>query len=225
MGRSRRSTPRTGKPATGGRTAACRARSRLQRDGDTLVNTGVVAWPDEDSAWVTVRRMQPKVHRWASGDSAHRFGDLFNLVYDPAFLIHAWERVRGNDGARTAGIDGHTVAQIETRVGVHAFLGQVRDLLKSGEYRPSPVRRVKIPKGRREATQLGDPHRGRPGGPGRLQGGAGTGLRGGLPTVLVRVSPEPARPGRDRRDSPLHLPAGQLSLCVGGRHRRVFRRD
>ena len=73
------------------------------------------------------------------------------------FLIHAWERVRSNDGARTAGIDGHTVAQIETRVGVHAFLGQVRDLLKSGEYRPSPVRRVKIPKGGGKLRSLGIP--------------------------------------------------------------------
>ena len=115
-------------------------------DGDTPVNTGVAAWPDEDSAWLAVRRMQTKLHRWASADSTRRFGDLFNLVYDPAFLIHAWERVRSNDGARTAGVDGLTVAQIETRVGVHAFLGQVRCLLKSGEYRPSPVRRVKIPK-------------------------------------------------------------------------------
>jgi hypothetical protein len=25
-------------------------------------------------------------------------------VYDPAFLIHAWERVRSNDGARTNGL-------------------------------------------------------------------------------------------------------------------------
>jgi RNA-directed DNA polymerase len=121
------------------------------------VNTGVVAWPDEDSAWATVRRMQLKLHRWASEDSAHRFGDLFNLVYDPAFLIHAWERVRSNDGARTAGIDGHTVAQIEARVGVDAFLSRVRDLLKSGEYRPSPVRRVKIPKGGGKLRSLGIP--------------------------------------------------------------------
>ena len=121
------------------------------------MNTGVVAWPDEDSAWSTVRRMQLKLHRWASEDSARRFGDLFNLVYEPAFLIHAWERVRSNDGARTAGVDGLTVAQIETRVGVHAFLGQVRDLLKSGEYRPSPVRRVKIPKGGGKLRSLGIP--------------------------------------------------------------------
>ena len=194
-------------------------------DEDTLVNTGVVAWPDVDSACVAVRRMQIKLHRWASEDSARRFGDLFNLVYDPAFLVHAWERVSSNDGARTAGVDGVTVAQIETRVGVEAFLGQVRDLLKSGEYRPVPGAAGEDPQGRREAAQPGDPHRDRPGGPGRLQGGAGTHLRGGLPAVLVRVPPEPARAGRDRRDPPLHLPADQLPLGAGGRHRRVFRRD
>jgi RNA-directed DNA polymerase len=36
--------------------------------------------------------MQLKLHRWASDDATRRFGDLFNLVYDPAFLVHAWER-------------------------------------------------------------------------------------------------------------------------------------
>ena len=140
-----------------GKGGSVSVKEQTARDGDTLVNTGVAAWPDVDSAWATVRRMQLKLHRWASEDSARRFGDLFNLVYDPAFLIHAWERVRSNDGARTAGVDGLTVAQIETRVGVHAFLGQVRCLLKSGEYRPSPVRRVKIPKGGGKLRSLGIP--------------------------------------------------------------------
>ena len=126
-------------------------------DGATPVNTGVVAWPSVDAAGVMVRRMQAKLHRWASEDSARRFGDLFNLVYDPAFLVNAWERVAGNDGARTAGVDGVTVAQVETRVGIGVFLGQIRDLLKSGEYRPSPVRQVKIPKGGGKLRTLGIP--------------------------------------------------------------------
>lgn len=125
--------------------------------GDTSVNTGVVNWPDNDSAWLAVRRMQVKLHRWASVDVARRFGDLYNLVYDPAVLVHAFERVAGNVGARTAGVDGVTVAQIETRVGVHVFLGQVRDSLKSGEYRPSPVRQVRIPKGGGKLRSLGIP--------------------------------------------------------------------
>ena len=126
-------------------------------DGDTSVNTDVVAWPETDTAWWAVRRMQLKLHRWASEDAARRFGDLFNLVYDPAFLVHAWERVAGNVGARAAGVDGVTVAQIETRVGVGVFLGQVRDSLRCGEYRPSPVRQVRIPKSGGKLRRLGIP--------------------------------------------------------------------
>jgi len=111
------------------------------------VNTGAVAWPDPCSAEVAVRRMQTKLHRWAGEDPSRRFGDLLNLVYDPAFLVHAWERVSTNKGAQTAGIDKATAAKIETWVGVEDFLGQIRDLLKSGEFRPVEVRQVMIPKG------------------------------------------------------------------------------
>ncbi len=49
---------------------------------EALVNTGAVAWPDDFTASVMVRRMQAKLHRWAGGDPSRRFGDLFNLVYD-----------------------------------------------------------------------------------------------------------------------------------------------
>jgi len=68
---------------------------------DAPVNTGAVAWPDDFTASVVVRRMQAKLHRWAAGDPGRCFGDLFNLVYDPAFLVHAWERVSTNKGAQT----------------------------------------------------------------------------------------------------------------------------
>ena len=68
---------------------------------DAPVNTGAVTWPSADSAYFAVREMQIKLHRWAGEDSSRRFGDLFNLVYDPAFLVHAWERVSTNKGART----------------------------------------------------------------------------------------------------------------------------
>jgi RNA-directed DNA polymerase len=114
---------------------------------DAPVNTGAVAWPDDFTAGVMVRRMQAKLHRWATDDPGRCFGDLFNLVYDPAFLVHAWERVSTSKGAQTAGIDRATAARIETQVGVGAFLGQIRDLLKSGEFRPVEVRQVMIPKG------------------------------------------------------------------------------
>jgi Reverse transcriptase (RNA-dependent DNA polymerase) len=50
---------------------------------EALVNTGAMAWPDDFTASVMVRRMQAKLHRWAGEDPSRRFGDLFNLVYDP----------------------------------------------------------------------------------------------------------------------------------------------
>lgn len=121
------------------------------------VNTGAVEWPHPDSAYFTVREMQIKLHRWAGEDPSRRFGDLFNLVYDPAFLTHAWERVSTNAGARTSGIDKATVAGIETRVGVEEFLGQIRDALKSGEFEPVEVRRVLIPKASGKLRKLGIP--------------------------------------------------------------------
>ena len=124
---------------------------------DAPVNTGAVAWPDPFTASVMVREMQAKLHRWAGEDPSRRFGDLFNLVYDPAFLVHAWERVSTNKGARTPGVDKATVAMIETWVGVEAFLGQIRDLLKSGEFRPAEVRQVMIPKASGKLRKLGIP--------------------------------------------------------------------
>src|SRR6266700_4730578 len=113
-----------------------------------LVNTGAVCWPDSVLAGVAVRSMQIKLHRWAGEDPSRRFGDLHNLVYDPAFLMAAWERVSTNRGAKTPGIDRATAAQIETWIGVEAFLSQIRDSLKSGEFRPVEVRQVMIPKGK-----------------------------------------------------------------------------
>jgi RNA-directed DNA polymerase len=121
---------------------------------DASVNIGAVQWPDVDAAFWTVRRMQLKLHRWASEDHTRRFGDLFNLVYDPAFLVHAWERVSSNVGARTAGVDRVTVAQIIARGGVEVFLGQIRDSLKAGEFAPVQVRRVSIPKAGGKFRQL-----------------------------------------------------------------------
>lgn len=121
------------------------------------VNTGAVRWPGPDSAYFAVREMQIKLHRWAGDDNSRRFGDLFNLVYDPAFLVHAWERVASNTGARTPGTDGATVALIETWIGVEAFLEHIRDSLKSGVFEAVDVRQVMIPKASGKLRALGIP--------------------------------------------------------------------
>ncbi len=122
-------------------------------------NPGATSWPDPQSASEVVRRMQAKLHRWAGADRSRRFGDLFNLVYDPAFLVCAWQRVAANAGARTPGVDRATVARIRTQLGVEAFLQHVRDLLKQGEFQPVEVRQVLIPKasGSGKLRKLGIP--------------------------------------------------------------------
>ena len=95
------------------------------------VNTGAAGWPTLSAAHQAVRRIQDKLHCWAVADRGRRFDDLYNLVCDPAMLRMAWERVAGNKGSRTAGVDRATVSWIESQVGVEAFLCEVRAQLKA----------------------------------------------------------------------------------------------
>src|SRR6478736_6253149 len=105
-----------------------------------------------------VRGIQAKLHRWAGDDPHRRFDDLFNLVADPAFLMVAWARVRGNKGARSAGVDGQTAYYVETERGTEAFLAGVREALRSRTFAPLPVRERMIPKpGTRKRRRLGIP--------------------------------------------------------------------
>jgi RNA-directed DNA polymerase len=106
-----------------------------------------------------VLEMQTKLHRWAAADPGRRFDDLFNFVHDPATLIVAFDRVASNQGARTAGVDDLTVADVEAEIGVPGFLETLRADLKSGNFRPLPVRERKIPKpgGSGKVRSLGIP--------------------------------------------------------------------
>ena len=97
---------------------------------------------------------QTKLHRWAERDEQRRFGDLFNLVCDPATLLVAWERVKRNRGSRTAGVDGQTRARVE-QLGVESVLAELRQELKDGTYRPLPARERLIPKRSGKLRSLG----------------------------------------------------------------------
>jgi len=113
-----------------------------------------------------VSEMQTKLHRWAMADPGRRFDDLFNLVHDPATLATAFDRVAGNTGARSPGVDGLTVADVEEDdPGVTGFLDDLRAALKDGSFRPLPVRQRSIPK---------------PGGSGKVRSL-------GIPTITDRV--------------------------------------
>lgn len=101
-------------------------------------------WPDLDEAELRVLAMQRKLHHWAKTDPGRRFDDLHNLVYDPFFLVVAWERVRGNKGARTAGVDG--IAPRSVGFGAGELLSRLRAQLKAGQFVPQRVREKTIPK-------------------------------------------------------------------------------
>jgi RNA-directed DNA polymerase len=120
------------------------------------VNAGA-SWPSPEQAAARVLGIQTKLHRWATDDPDRRFDDLFNLVTDPATLQVAWMRVRGNRGARTAGVDGSTAHYIEAVRGVEAFLAELRADLKTREFVPLPVRERMIPKTGGKLRRLGIP--------------------------------------------------------------------
>src|SRR6266536_5631143 len=99
--------------------------------------------------------IQTKLHRWAREEPRRVFDDLFNLVADPAFLWVAWERVRSNKGAKTAGVDGQTAASIIARIGVEEFLDGLRTSLRQRSFQPLPAKERMIPKPGGKLRRLG----------------------------------------------------------------------
>ena len=114
-------------------------------------------WPTAAEALARVLAIQTKLHQWAVDDRNRRFDDLYNLVCDPAFLLLGWQRVRGNRGARTAGVDGQTAYYIRAERGEEAFLTELRAALKARTFRPLAVRERLIPKPGGKLRRLGIP--------------------------------------------------------------------
>jgi RNA-directed DNA polymerase len=120
------------------------------------VNTAA-PWPDAEQASLRVLGIQTKLHQWAVDDPTRRFDDLYNLVCDPAVLVEAWRRVKGNRGARSAGVDGQTAAYISSVRGEEDFLADLRADLKARTFTPLPVRERMIPKSGGKLRRLGIP--------------------------------------------------------------------
>ena len=79
--------------------------------------------------------------------------DLLTQALARQNMQRAWKRVKANKGA--AGVDGMDIAQ----TGQHLTTAWpvIRDQLMAGSYRPSPVRRVGIPKSDGSERELGIP--------------------------------------------------------------------
>ncbi len=116
------------------------------------MNTGA-SWPSLKEAEPRVLAMQTKLHQWAVSDPDRRFDDLYNLAYDPAFLVVAWNRVRSNKGGRAVGVDGIAPRSIEPGGG--EFLEGIREDLKTRRYTPTRVREKTIPKASGKLRRLG----------------------------------------------------------------------
>ena len=78
---------------------------------------------------------------------------MVDKVIRPTTLATAWRKVAGNKGA--AGVDGQSVERFAA--GAELYLSELHENLKSGSYRPSPVKRVDIPKGPGQTRPLGIP--------------------------------------------------------------------
>src|SRR5438874_1923947 len=153
MGRRPRSSPSVREVRTWRRGPASR-QWKGWNAGSSLVNTDELAL-EMYRAERRVLEIQTKLHRWSGDDPHRRFDDLYNLVCDPSFLLVAWDRVRNNRGARTAGVDGETARYIESERGLEGFLTDLRADLKARTFQPLPVRRRAIPKAGGKVRYLG----------------------------------------------------------------------
>jgi group II intron reverse transcriptase/maturase len=83
------------------------------------------------------------LYRSAKQDPERRFHALFDKVARSDVMSRAWSDVWANKGA--PGVDGVGIEDVEA-AGVQEFLEELAAQLRSGRYRPAPLRRVHIPK-------------------------------------------------------------------------------
>ena len=101
-------------------------------------------WTERMLAALVTASKQGKQSKWFS---------LIDKVWRDSTLQAAWKQVRSRRGA--AGIDGISIERFEANA--PKYLGELAEQLKTGRYRPQPVRRAEIPKPDGTSRPLGIP--------------------------------------------------------------------
>ena len=86
-----------------------------------------------------IRTLQRALYVKAKQEPTRRFHCLYDKVWREDILAHAYACCRANGGA--PGVDGETFDRIDAQ-GVEQWLGTLREEVRTGRYRPQPVRRV-----------------------------------------------------------------------------------
>ena len=101
-----------------------------------------------------VEKLQAALHVKAKSSPNYRFYALYDKLYRPDVLAFAHRCCQINGGA--AGVDDMTFEDIEA-YGAKRWLDELAEELRRETYRPSPVRRVWIPKSDGKQRPLGIP--------------------------------------------------------------------
>ena len=91
----------------------------------------------------------------AKHNPQHQFDHLYRLICRADWIRAALKSVLSNKGAKTAGIDGVTKKELSSETAQAEFVEKLRSELQSRQFRPTPVRRVYIPKAKGKRRPLG----------------------------------------------------------------------